>query len=126
MLLLSAFALFALVLAAVGIAGVVSFSVTQRTHEIGLRVALGAQTFDVLGLMVGHSMKWALVGVGIGIVGSMGLTRLLSGLLYDVRPNDPWVLGAVALLLAGIASLASYLPARRATKVDPLVALRYE
>jgi putative ABC transport system permease protein len=126
MLLLSGFALLALVLAAVGIAGVVSYSVTQRTHEFGLRMALGARTIDVLSLVVGRSMKWALAGMGIGIAGSVGLTRLLSGLLYDVRPADPVVLGAVGLLLAGIALLASYLPARRATKVDPIVALRYE
>jgi putative ABC transport system permease protein len=126
MLLLSGFALFALVLAAVGIAGVVSFSVTQHTREIGLRVALGARTADVLGLVVGRTMRWALVGVGIGIIGSMRLARLLSGLLYDVRPNDPWVLGAVALLLAGIALLAAYLPARRASTIDPMVALRCE
>jgi putative ABC transport system permease protein len=126
MLLLSGFASFALVLAGVGIAGVMSFSVTQRTREIGLRVALGARTTDVLTLVVGRTMRWALVGVGIGIAGSMGLTRLLSGLLYDVRPNDPWVLGAVAFLLAGIALLAAYLPARGASKIDPMVALRYE
>ena len=126
MLLLSGFALFALVLAAVGIAGVVSFSVTQHTREIGLRVALGARTADVLSLVVGRTMRWALVGVGIGIMGSMGLARLLSGILYDVRPNDPWVLGVVALLLAGIALLAAYLPARRASMIDPLVALRCE
>jgi putative ABC transport system permease protein len=126
MLLLSGFAVFALVLASVGIAGVVSFSVTQRTREIGLRVALGARTTDVLSLVVGRTMTWALLGVGIGIAGSMGLTRLLSGLLYDVGPRDPWVLGVVALLLAGIALLAAYLPARRASKIDPIVALRYE
>jgi putative ABC transport system permease protein len=126
MLLLSGFALFALVLAAVGIAGVVSFSVTQHTREIGLRVALGARTADVLSLVVGRTMRWAVVGVAIGIIGSMGLTRLLSGILYDVRPNDPWVLGVVALLLAGIALLAAYIPARRASTIDPMVALRCE
>lgn len=126
MLVLSGFAVFALVLAAVGIAGVVSFSVAQRTREIGLRVALGASTIDVLNLIVGRTMRWALVGVAIGITGSMGLTRLLSGLLYRVGPNDPGVLGLVASLLAGIALLAAYLPARRATRVDPMVALRHE
>jgi len=117
MLLLSGFAFFALVLATVGIAGVVSFSVTQRRREIGLRMALGARTTDVLSLVVGRTVRWALVGLGIGITGAMGLTRLLSGLLYNVRPNDPWVLGVVALLLSGIGLLAAYLPARRATKV---------
>jgi predicted permease len=126
MLLLSGFALFALVLAAVGIAGVVGFSVTQRTREIGLRMALGARATGVLGLVVGRTMKWALVGMVVGITGSMGLARLLSGLLYDVRPTDPWVLGAVTLLLAAIALLAAYLPARRASKIDPIAALRCE
>jgi len=105
---------------------VVSFSVTQRKREIGLRVSLGARTIDVLSLVAGRTMRWAFVGVGIGIAGSMGLTRLLSGLLYNVRPNDPWVLGGVALLLAGIAFLAACLPARRASKIDPMVALKYE
>ncbi len=126
MLLLSGFATFALVLAAVGIAGVVSYSVTQRAHEIGLRVALGADTVDILTLVVGGSMRWALAGVVIGIVGSLGIGRLLSGLLYGVRPSDPLVLGTVSLLLAGVAFLASYFPARHATKVDPMVALRHE
>jgi putative ABC transport system permease protein len=126
MLLLSGFALFALVLAAIGIAGVVSFSVTQRMREIGLRVALDARTADVLTLVVGRTMRWALLGVGIGITGSMGLTRLLSGLLYDVQANDPWVLGVVALVLAGIALLAAYLRARRASMIDPMAALRCE
>ena len=126
MLVLSGFAAFALVLAAVGIAGVVSFSVAQRTREIGLRVALGARRTDVLTLIVGRTMRWALVGLAIGVTGSMGLTRLLSGLLYHVGPNDPWVLGLVASLLAGSALLAAYLPARRATRIDPMVALRYE
>jgi putative ABC transport system permease protein len=126
MLILSGFAVFALVLAGVGIAGVVSFSVTQRTREIGLRVALGARTIDVLSSVVARTMRWALAGVGMGIAGSMGLARLLSGLLYDVRPNDPWVLGVVALLLAAIALLAAYLPARRASKIDPIGALRCE
>jgi len=126
MLLLSGFAVFALMLAAIGIAGVVSFSVTQQRREIGLRVALGARTADVLALIVGRTMRWALLGVGVGIAGSLGLARLLSGLLFDVRPNDPWVLGGGALLLAGIALLAAYLPARRASSIDPIVALRYE
>jgi putative ABC transport system permease protein len=125
-LVLSGFAVFALVLAAVGIAGVVSFSVAQRAREIGLRVALGARTTDVLNLIVGRTMRWAVVGLAIGVTGSMGLTRLLSGLLYHVGANDPWVLGLVASLLAGTALLAAYLPARRAMKVDPMVALRYE
>jgi putative ABC transport system permease protein len=126
MLLLSVFSILALVLAAVGIVGVVGHSVVQRTHEIGIRMALGAGTIDVLRLMVNSSMAWVLVGLVAGAAGSAGLTRLLSGMLYNVRPLDPVVLGAVSLLLAAVALLASYLPARRATKIDPIVALRVE
>jgi putative ABC transport system permease protein len=126
MLLLSVFSLLALALAAVGIVGVVGHSVVQRTHEIGIRMALGARTIDVLRLMVNSSMAWVLVGLVAGAAGSAGLTRLLSGMLYNVRPLDPVVLGAVSLLLAAVALLASYLPARRATKIDPIVALRVE
>jgi predicted permease len=126
MLLLSVFSVLALLLAAVGIVGVVGHSVAQRTHEIGLRMALGADTLDVLRLIVNSNMAWVLIGLAIGIAGSAGLTRLLGGLLYDVRPLDPVVLGAVSLLLAAVALLACYLPARRAVKIDPIVALRCE
>lgn len=126
MLLLSVFSVLALVLAAVGIVGVVGHSVAQRTHEIGIRMALGAQTMDVLRLMVNSSMVWVLVGLFAGLAGSAGLTRLLTGMLYDVRPLDPVVLGGVSLLLAGVALLASYLPARRAARIDPIAALRCE
>src|ERR1017187_1178440 len=114
MLLLSVFSVLALMLAAVGIVGVVSHSVAQRTHEIGIRMALGAETVDVLRLMVNSSMIWVLVGLAAGVAGSAGLPRLLAGLLYDVRPLDPVVLGGVSLLLAAVALLASYLPARGA------------
>ena len=124
MLLLSVFSVLALVLAAVGIVGVVSHSVVQRTHEIGIRMALGARTLDVLKLMVNSNMAWVLVGLLAGIAGSAGLTRLLAQMLYEVRPLDPLVLGSVSLLLAGVALLASYLPARRAAKIDPISALR--
>jgi putative ABC transport system permease protein len=126
MLLLSTFPLLALVLAAAGIVGVVSYSVAQRTPEIGIRMALGARTFDVLRLIVNGSMMWVLMGMGLGILGSIGLARLLGTLLYGVRPADPVVLGVVSGLLAAVALVASYIPARRAAKVDPLVALRYE
>jgi len=98
--------------------------VAQRTHEIGIRMALGAGTLDVLRLMVNSSMSWVLVGLLVGVAGSAGLTRLLAGLLYEVRPLDPLVLGAVSALLAGVALVASYLPARRAARIDPLAALR--
>jgi putative ABC transport system permease protein len=126
MLLLSGFALLALVLAAVGIAGVANYSVAQRTQEIGIRVALGARSNDVLRLVLRGSMNWVLLGILLGIAGSIGVTRLLSGLLYGVRPTDPAVLGAVSVLLTGVALLASYIPARRAMRVDPMIALRYE
>jgi putative ABC transport system permease protein len=123
-LLLSVFSVLALVLAAVGIVGVVGHSVAQRTHEIGIRMALGARSLDVLRLMVNGSMIWVLIGLAAGVAGSAGLTRLLTGMLYEVRPLDPLVLGAVSLLLAAVALLASYLPARRAAKIDPIAALR--
>ena len=113
-------------LAAVGIVGVVSYSVAQRTHEIGIRMALGARTADVLTLIVNGSMMWVLLGIALGVAGSIGLGRLLQTLLYGVRPADPLVLGTVSALLAAVALVASYIPARRAAKVDPLVALRYE
>ena len=126
MLLLSVFSALALLLAAVGIIGVVSHSVTQRTHEIGIRMALGARTLDVLTLMVNSSMLWVLIGLVVGIAGSAGLTGLLTGMLYEVQPLDPSVLGGVSLLLAAVALFASYWPARRAARIDPITALRVE
>ena len=126
MLMLAGFAGLALILAAVGIVGVVSYAVTQRTREVGIRIALGAQPRSVVWLMVRSSMRWVLAGVVLGAAASLGATRLLAGMLYEVKPTDPWVLAAVAVLLAAVALAASYLPARRATRVDPLTALRSE
>ena len=125
-LVLSAFAALALALAGVGIVGVVSYSVAQRTREIGIRMALGARKPDVLKLILTGSMTWVFAGMVIGIVGALGLTRLLGSLLYSVSPSNPIVLAGASLLLGAIALLASYIPARRAAKVDPMVALRYE
>jgi putative ABC transport system permease protein len=124
MLLLSGFAVLALVLAAVGIAGVVGYSVVQRTQEIGVRMALGAQAGDVLRLVIGHSLAWTLTGVAVGVVASFGLLQFLRALLFGVTPTDPIVLGAVSLLLIGVAVGASYVPARRAMRIDPVSALR--
>jgi putative ABC transport system permease protein len=116
----------ALLLTAAGIFGVLSYLVTQRTREIGLRMALGAQRTDVLRVIVGHGVRLALLGLSIGVLAAAVVTRWMSSVLFDVKPTDPLTFVAVAVVLGGVAFIASYIPARRAMRVDPMVALRYE
>jgi len=125
-ILLGAFAGLALVLASVGIYGVLSYTVSRRVHEIGIRMALGADRREVIELVVGEGMATALMGIAAGLLAALGLTRLLSSMLYSVQPTDPLTFLASAVLLGAVSLIASYIPARRATKVDPMVALRYE
>jgi putative ABC transport system permease protein len=123
---LGVFAAIALLLAAVGIYGVISYSISRRTHELGIRSALGATRRDVLGLVLREGLLLTLIGLVAGIMLALGLTRLLAGLLYGVRPHDPLTFAALSLLLGAVALVATYIPARRATKLDPMVALRHE
>jgi predicted permease len=124
--LLGAFGVMALVLATGGIFGVVSYSVSCRTHEFGIRIALGASGGEILRQVLGEGLRLALAGVGAGIVAALALTQMISGLLYGIRPRDPATFASLSLLLTGATLLAAYIPARRATKVDPIDALRHE
>jgi putative ABC transport system permease protein len=124
--LLGVFAGLALVLAAVGIYGVMSYSVAQRTREIGIRMALGAQRSDVLKMTVAHALRLVLTGVAIGLAAAFVLTRVMSTLLFGVSPTDPLTFISISIVLVSVAVTASYLPALRATRVDPMFALRYE
>jgi putative ABC transport system permease protein len=126
LVLLGSFAALALVLAAIGIYGVLAYSVARRTHEIGVRVALGARHADVVRLVLGQGLRVTAIGIVFGVAGALGLTRFLQSLLYEVQPTDPPTFAVVLLLLGSVSFVASYLPARRAMHVDPIVALRYE
>ena len=126
MLLLGLFAALALILAAVGIYGAMAHAVNQRRHEIGIRTALGAQRGDVLRLVLSDGAKIVLFGIASGIAGALALTRLMASLLFEVKPTDPMTFASVATLLALVALAACYIPARRAMRVGPMVALRYE
>jgi putative ABC transport system permease protein len=124
--LLATFAALALLLAIVGIYGVISYDVTGRTHDIGVRMALGARQGNVLGMVLSRATRLAGLGIVLGLIASLGVTRLMSSLLYGVKPSDPFTYAAVSLLLMAAAVVAAYIPARRAVQIDPLVALRYE
>jgi len=126
LVLLASFAVLAALLSAVGIYGVISYAVRQRTHELGIRMALGAQVGDVLKMILTQGLKLAVIGVALGLGAAWVMTRWMVSLLFDVRPQDPLTFGAIAVALLFIALVACWIPARRATKVDPMTALRHE
>jgi putative ABC transport system permease protein len=125
-MLLFIFSLTALLLAAAGVYSVMSYSASQRTHEIGIRMALGARKIDALKLIIGQGMRLASIGIIIGLAGSLALTRFIKTLLFEVKASDPLTYASIALLIVAVSTLACYLPARRAAEVDPLAALKYE
>jgi putative ABC transport system permease protein len=124
--LVAVFAAVALALAVIGTYGVMAYSVAQRTQEFGIRIALGASRADVLKLVLRQGLILTAAGIVLGLIATVSVTRLMTSVLFEVRPGDPLILGLAALILGSVAMLASYLPARRATKVDPMLALRYE
>ena len=124
--LMGIFAALALLLAAIGIFGVIAYMVNRRSLEIGIRIALGAQRSDVLKMVVGHGMTLAFAGIAIGLGGALAATRTLRTLLFEISPSDPWTLAAVALLFTAVAAAACYIPVRRAIRVDPMTTLRHE
>jgi len=126
MILLNAFAVVALLLASIGLYGVISYLVGQRTHELGIRMALGARQLNVLCLVIGQAMRLVLIGLALGLIGAFALTRLVQQLLFQVKPTDPLTFGVVSFVLVAVALLACWLPARRAARVNPMVALRHE
>jgi ABC-type antimicrobial peptide transport system permease subunit len=122
----SFFGLLALALVSIGLYGVMSYTVARRTHEIGVRMALGAQSGNVLRMIMGESMLLVLIGLAIGLAAALAMTRLIAGMLYELTPSDPLTITLATLLLLVVAALAGWLPARRAARVDPMVALRRE